>query len=94
MGLTPSALVFLILATGCGMVSGYFTLREIEAVNRKLPQQERIEYALMYPGKMRRIRLAYKRFYPEGATNRWRLVFQTAAILFLGLTAPAAGFLR
>jgi len=94
MVLTPSAIIFLILATGCGMVSGYFTFREIEEVNRKLPQQEQIEYALMYPGKMKRIRLAYQRFYPQGATNRWRLMFQTAAFLFLGLTALAAGFLR
>ena len=94
MGLTPSAIVFLILATGCGMLSSYLALREIEEVNRKLPEQERIEYAFMYPGKMRRIRLAYKRLYPQGATNRWRLVFQTATFLFLALTALATGILR
>jgi hypothetical protein len=94
MGLTPTAIVLLTLAAGCGMVSGYFTFREIEEVNRKLPQQEQIEYAFMYPGKMKRIRLAYKRLHPQGATNRWRLMFQTAAFLFLGLAALAAGFLR
>ena len=76
------------------MMSGYLTFREIEEVNRKLPEPEQIEYAFMHPGKMKKIRLAYKEFYPQGATNRWRLVFQTAAFLFLGLTALAAGFLH
>jgi|HubBroStandDraft_6_1064221.scaffolds.fasta_scaffold44751_2 hypothetical protein len=94
MGLTPSAIAFLILATACGIVSAYLTFREIEEVNRKLPQREHVEYAFMYPGKMKGIGLAYKEFYPQGTTNRWRVVFQTLAFLFLGLTAVAAGFLR
>jgi hypothetical protein len=94
MGLTPSAIVFLILATGCCFVSGYFTLREIEEVNQKLRRQEQIEYAFMYPGKMKKIRVAYGRFYPHGATDRWRRVFQAAAFVFLGFTALAARFLR
>ena len=94
MTLNPIAIVFLILATGCGMASGYFTFREIEEVNRKLPQQQQIEFAFMYPGKMKKIRFAYKRFYPQGATNRWRVMFQTAAFLFLGLTALIAGFVH
>jgi hypothetical protein len=94
MGLTPSAIVFVVLATACGIMSAYLTFREIEEVNRKLPEQEQIEYAFMYPGKMRRIRLAYKGFYPQGAVNRWRLVSQTAMFLFLGLAAVTAGFLR
>ena len=93
-GLTPNALVFLALATGCGSVSAYFMFREIEEVNRKAPQQEHIEYASMYPGKMKRIKVAYKGFYPQGTTDRWRLVFQTMAFVFLGLTAVAAGFLH
>jgi hypothetical protein len=94
MGLGPSAIVFLVLTAGCGMLSSYFTLREIEEVNRKLREEEQIEYAFMYPGKMRKVKLAYKRFYPRGATNRWRLVSQTAAFIFLGLTALVAGFLH
>ena len=86
MGLTPSAIVFLILATGCCFVSGYFTLREIEEVNQKLRRQEQIEYAFMYPRKMKKIRVAYGRFYPHGA--------RAAAFVFLGFTALAARFLR
>jgi len=94
MKLAPSAIVFLVLAAVCGMTSCYFTFREIEEVNWMLPEQEKIEYAFMYPGKMRKIRLAYERLYPQGGTNRWRIVFQSAAFFFLGLTALAAGFLR
>ena len=76
------------------MISVYFTFREIEEINRKLPKEEHVEYAFMYPGKMKRVRLVYKGLYPRGTTNRWRLVFQTLAFLFLALTAVAAGFLR
>jgi hypothetical protein len=94
MGLTPSAIVFLVAGSGCCVVSGYFVLREIEEVNRKLPQGEQIEYAWMYPGKMRRIRSAYKRFYPEGMIDRRRIVFEVGAFVFIALTAVAAGFLR
>jgi hypothetical protein len=94
MGLTPSAILFLILATACGLASCYLTFREIEEVNRKLPEQEQIEYALMHSGKMKKIKLAYKRFYPQGGTDRWCLMFQAAGFLFLGLTALQAGFLR
>jgi hypothetical protein len=92
--LNPSAIVFLVSATACAAVSYYLTFREIEDVNRKLPQEAHVEYAFMHPGKMKRIRLAYKGFYPRGTTDRWRLAFQTLAFLFLGLTAVAAGFLR
>jgi hypothetical protein len=94
MGLTPSAIVFLVLATGCGAASTYLTFREIEAVNRKLPQEEHIEYAWRYPGKIRRIRSAYKGLYPEGMVDRWRIIFEVAAFVFIALTAVAAGFLR
>jgi hypothetical protein len=90
----PSAIVFLIVGSVCGMLSGYFALREIEEVNRKLPQHEQIEYAFMYPGKMKRISLAYKEYYPGGTTNRWRVTFEIGSVLFMALAALAARFLR
>jgi hypothetical protein len=94
MGFSPAAIVCLVLAASCAATSGYFTHKEIEEINRKLPKREQVEYAFMYPGKMERIGHHYKQLYPEGSTNRWRLVFQVAAFLFLGLTAIAVGFLR
>jgi hypothetical protein len=93
MGLAPSAIVFFVLSALCMAVSGYFTLREIEEINRKLPQGEQVEYAWMYPGKMQRIRHAYKRLYPEGTIDQWRIVFAGSGIVFIALTAVAAGFL-
>ena len=56
--------------------------REVEEVNKNLPQQEQIEYAFMYPGKMKKIRIAYERFYPSGKIDRWRLVFQSGMSCF------------
>jgi hypothetical protein len=94
MELTPSTIVFLVSAAGCGAASAYFTFREIEEVNRRLPQEAQVEYALIYPGKMRRIRRAYKQLYPEGVVDRWRIVFEAAAFVFIALTALAAGFPR
>jgi hypothetical protein len=93
-GLTPSAIVFLIAAAGCGAISTLLTFQEIEEVNRKLPSEEQIEHVWKYPGKMRRVRSTYKRFYPDGTTDRWRRTFAWAGFVFIALTAVAAGFLR
>jgi hypothetical protein len=89
-----NAAAFIALVSVCGLISTYFTLREIEEINRKLPQEKQIEYAFMYPGKMGKIALEYKRLCPQGSLNRWRLVFQAAGIFFLVLTALALGFFR
>jgi hypothetical protein len=76
------------------MTSTYFVFREIEEINRKLPPGEQIEYAFMYLGKMSKIAREYRRLYPQGSLNRWRLGFQIAGIFFLALTALALGFFR
>ena len=94
MGLRPTAIVFLVLGAVCAAISTYFTHREIEEVKRKLPEREQVEYAFMYPGKMQRIGRHYKRLYPEGETNRWRVGLQIAAFLFFALAVLAAGFLH
>lgn len=94
MGLTPTSISFLVSAAGCGVVSTYLTFREIEEVNRKLPLEEQIDYAWMYPGQMQRIRSAYKNLYPEGMVDRWRRVFAAACFILMALTALTAGFLK
>ncbi len=94
MGLAPSAIMFLVLAAGCCAASSYLIFRETEDVNRKLPPEEQIEYAWMYPGKMLRIRKAYQRFYPGGPLDRWRRILAIAGVVFIALTAVLSGFLR
>ncbi len=94
MSLNATAISFLVLATSCGLLSSFLISREIEEVNRYLPPQERIEFAFMYPGKMKRIKTAYIQFCPTGKIDRWRLLSQTAMSLFLVLTAISAGLLR
>ena len=94
MELNPVAIAFLLLATTCAIISSFLIYQEIGEVNRKLPDDEQISYLLMYPGKMRWIKVTYRRLYPDGRVNFWRGLFQGAAFVFLGLMAIAAGFLR
>ena len=94
MSINTLSVTFFVLALSSGLVSSYLVWREIEDVNRNLPPNEQIEYAYMYPGKMRKIKIAYGRFYPSGKLERWRFVSQTGMVVFLVLTAVSAGFLR
>ena len=94
MGLTPSAIIFLTLTASCGFVSWILVSREIEEVNRKLPDPEQISLGFMYPGKMQKIKTAYKRLYPDGKIERFRIIAQIAMFLFAAFTAITAGFLK
>jgi len=92
--MTLAGVFFLSLAVSCGVISGFLTYQEIGEVNRKLPNGDQIPYLLMYPGKMRRIKAEYKRYYPEGRVEFWRMAFQVGGGVFLALTAIACGFLK
>ena len=94
MPFTPSFIVFLALATSCGFISWILVSREIEEVNRKLPEAEKISLGFMYPGKMQNIKTAYRRLYPNGKIERYRVVLQIATFIFAALTALTAGFLK
>ena len=94
MGLTVTAVVFLLLAATCAIASSSLIHQEIESVNRKLPEEEQISYSLMYPGKMRKIKAAYRRYYPMGHIEQWRIMLQAGMFVFLALCAIAAGFFR
>lgn len=94
MAITLTGILFLSLAASCGILSGFLTYQEIGEVNRKLPNGEQIPYVFMYPGKMRRIKAEYKRFYPDGQVEFWRMTFQVAGAVFLALTAIASGFFK
>ena len=48
----------------------------------------------MYPGKMQKIKAEYKRLYPTGKVEAWRLRLQIAMFAFLALAAIFLGFLR
>ena len=94
LGLNASAIAFLSLSATCAVVATVLTYQEIGEVNRQLPAEGQIRYLFMYPGKMTRIRAEYRRFYPRGRVDLWRLMFQWAMFGFLGLTAISAGFLQ
>ena len=94
MTLSAAGLIFLSLAVTSAVLAGLLCYQEIGEVNRHLPDSEQVPYLIMYPGKMQKISAAYKRHYPNGRVNIWRIIFQTDMFLFLALTALAGGFLR
>ena len=92
MGLSVAGAVFLSLATTCAALSGFLVCQEISEVNRKLSDQEQISYWFMCPGKMQKIKAEYKRFYPTGRVEAWRISLQTAAFAFFAIVAITSGF--
>jgi len=68
-------------------MSMYFTSREIQEVNKKTSPELHISYSLMYPAKLKHIKSMYKRLYPDGRIDRWRIVCQVAMFVFFVLGA-------
>ena len=48
----------------------------------------------MHPGKMQKIKAAYKRFYPTGTVEAWRISLQIAAFAFFAAAAITSGFFK
>jgi hypothetical protein len=65
----------------------YITSREIQEVNKKISPELHIRYSLMCAVKLRHIKTMYKRLYPEGKIDQWRIVFQVAMFVFFILGA-------
>jgi hypothetical protein len=66
-----------------------WTFREIGEVNRKLGDDQQISYLGAPLGKIARIKGEYKRLYPGGRTDFWRVAFQAIAFGFMILAAIA-----
>lgn len=94
MGLTLIGIMFLSLAASCIIVSGFLTYQEIGEVNRKLPDEKQIPYLFMYPREMQRLKAEYRRLYPNGRVEFWRMAFQLTGFVCLVLTALVSGFLK
>jgi hypothetical protein len=48
----------------------------------------------MYTGKMQKIKAEYKRLYPTGRVEAWRVRLQIATFVFLALAGIFLGFFR
>ena len=92
-GMVPGV-VFICMGASCAALGGLLVHREIAAVNRKLAPSEQISYSFMYPGKMQKIKSAYKNLYPTGKVETWRVRLQIAMFAFLALAAIFLGFFR
>ena len=82
------------LGASCAAIGSVLEHREIVAVNLKLPDAEQISLSFMYSGKMQKIKAHYKRLYPTGKVESWRVRLQIAMFAFLALGAIFLGFLR
>lgn len=86
---------FVCLGASCAAMGSFLVHREIAAVNRRVPDAEQISHSFMYPGKMQKIKAEYKRLYPTGRIETWRLRLQIAMFAFLALAAIfLLGFFR
>ena len=86
--------VFVCLGASCAAIGSVLVHQEIVAVNRKVPDAEQISWSFMYPGKMQKIKAEYKRLYPAGKVETWRVRLQVAMFGFLALAAIFLGFFR
>jgi hypothetical protein len=86
--------VFVCLGASCAAIGSVLVHREIAAVNRKVSDAEQISFSFMYPGKMQKIKAEYKRLYPTGKVETWRLRLQIAMFAFLALAAIFLGFFK
>ena len=94
MGSIIIGVVFVCLGASCAAIGSVLVQQEIAAVNRKVPDAEQISLSFMFPGKMQKIKAEYKRLYPTGKVEAWRLRLQIAMFAFLALAAIFLGFLR
>jgi hypothetical protein len=86
--------VFVCLGATCAAMGSLLVHREIVAVNRKVSDAEQISMSFMYPGKMQKIKAEYKRLYPTGKVETWRVRLQVTMFVFLALAAIFLGFFR
>lgn len=89
-----AGVIFGCLGASCAAIGSVLVHREISAVNSKVSDAEQISLSFMYPGKMQKIKAEYKRLYPTGIVETWRVRFQVAMIVFLALAAIFLGFLK
>jgi hypothetical protein len=82
---------FLCLGSTCAALSGFCIFQEIAEVNRKLPDNMQISYWGKYPGKISTIKEQYERLYPNGRLEYWRMAFQIAMFIFVGLVLVSGG---
>jgi hypothetical protein len=86
--------IFVCLGLGCAVIGTLLVHREIVAVNRKVSNAEQISLSFIYPGKMQKIKAEYKRLYPTGKVEAWRVRLQIAMFVFLAVAGIFLGFFR
>ena len=86
--------IFVGLSATCGAIGSLLVHREIVAINRKVSEAEQVSLSFMNPGKMQKIKAEYRRLYPAGTLETWRVRCQIAMFALLALAATFLGFLR
>lgn len=69
---------FICLGASCAAIGSLLTPREIMSINRKVSNADQISLSFMHPGKTQKIKAEYKRLYPTGKLETWRVRLQIA----------------
>ena len=92
--LPATAVILFIVLLGCTYASGMILFAMTGKVNRKLPDEEQINYLLMYPGKVGKVKSQYRRLYPNGRLALlWNVSVGVSLALFLAVLW-SMGFFR
>jgi hypothetical protein len=87
-------LCLFLTASGLAIFSSFISLIMVAEVNRKLPDNEQVNYFFWYLGKFLKVKRLYKQFYPQGRlVLLYYLFIGLAGALMLGLVS-AIGFFR
>ena len=81
--------VLIVIFVSCcfAAVSGLLAVREITLINEQLPPGQRQPLFFLYPGRMLKVKAAYRQTFPQGRLDRWRVVFGVTAFVFLVFAA-------
>jgi hypothetical protein len=70
-----------------GFISFALLSRMIELVNKKVPENQRVEYAYGYFGKYKKIRALYRKLYPESRLADWEVGVEIAGAMWFVIVA-------
>ena len=89
-----AGVVFGCLGAICAAMEAFSCTGKLPQSIAKCPKQNTSPIRSYTFGKMQKIKADYRRLYPTGKVEAWRVTLQIAMFAFLGLAAICLGFLK